>query len=101
MFGNSNSSVIKGALEVVFHAAVSGVDSTLTEDDLKSFLTGKHIVFNGVECYSKDHSLSKTFKVSLSLLSTDGYTIQSYVKLALLLNAFSRGTLINNFCICV
>ena len=66
VFGNSNSSVMKGAPEVVFHAAVSGVDSTLMEDDLKSFLTGKHIVFNGVKCYSKDHSLSKTFKVSLS-----------------------------------
>ena len=57
---------MKGAPEVVFHAPVSGVDSTLTEDNLKSFLTGKHIVFNGVKCYSKDHGLSKTFKVSLS-----------------------------------
>ena len=31
---------------MIFHASVYGVDSTLTEDDLKCFLTGKHIVFN-------------------------------------------------------
>ena len=63
VFCNSNSSVMKGAPEVIFHASVSGVDSTLPEDDLK---TGKHIVFNGVKCYSEKHSLSKTFLVSLS-----------------------------------
>ena len=43
VFGNSNSSVMKGALEVILHARVSGVGSTPTEDDMKSFLTGKHM----------------------------------------------------------
>ena len=100
VFGNSNSSVMKGAPEVVSHVSVSGVDSTLTEDATKSFLTGKHIVFNGVKCYSKEHSLSKHLRCPFPLLSTDGYQIQSYGELALLLNAFSRGTL-NNICICV
>ena len=57
---------MKGAPEVIFHAPVSGFDSTLTEDDLNSFLTGKHILFNRVKYYSKEHCLSKTFKVSLS-----------------------------------
>ena len=95
VFGNSNSIVMKG----VFHAAVSGVDSTLTEDDLKNFLTGKHIVFNGVKCYSKDHSLSKTFKVSLSPSQYKWlHNPKLYGVLALLLHAFSRG-IQNNFCI--
>ena len=43
VFGNSYSSVMKGALEVLLHARISGVDSSLTEDDLKSLLTGKHM----------------------------------------------------------
>ena len=68
VFGNSNSSVMKDAPELYSMQPflVLIVRPTLTEDDLKSFLTGKHIVFNGVKCYSKDHSLSKTFKLSLS-----------------------------------
>ena len=66
VFGNSNSSCMKGAPEVIFHALVSGIDRTLTEDNLKSFLSGKHIVFNGVKSYSREHSLSNTFKMSLS-----------------------------------
>ena len=55
VFGNSNNSVMKGEPEVIFHESVSGVDSTLTEDDLKSFLTRKLLVFNEVKCYSKEH----------------------------------------------
>jgi len=65
VFGNSDNSVIKAAPEVLFHAAITGVDCSLKEDDLKSFLKGKHIVFRDVKCYSKEQSLSKTFKVTL------------------------------------
>ena len=65
VFGNSDNSVIKAAPEVLFHAAITGVDCSLKEDDLKSFLKGKHIVFRDVKCYSREQSLSKTFKVSL------------------------------------
>ena len=87
VFGSSNSSVMKGAPEVIFHASVSGVDSTLTEDDLKCFLTRSTVCRKHLRC-------------PFPLLSTDGHKIQSYGELALLFNAFSRGTL-NNFCICV
>ena len=65
VFGNSDNSVIKAAPEVLFHAAITGVDCSLKEDDLKTFLKGKHIVFRAVKCYSREQSLSKTFKVSL------------------------------------
>ena len=39
VFGNSYNSIMKSAPEVIFHAVVYGVDSTLTEHDLKCFLT--------------------------------------------------------------
>ena len=35
VFGNSDNSVIKAAPEVLFHAAITGVDCSLKEDDLK------------------------------------------------------------------
>ena len=100
VFGKSNSSVMKGTPEVVFHAAVSGVDSTLTEDVLKSFLTWKHRVFNGVKGYSKEHSLSKTFKVSFSPTPYIRLQNPKLWGIGITHYAFSRGTL-NNFSICV
>ena len=66
VFGNSHNSIMKSVPEVIFHASVSGVDSILTEGDLTSFLTRKHILFSEVKCYSIERSLSKTFKVSLA-----------------------------------
>ena len=40
VFGKSKDSLMKGEPEVIFYASVSGVDSTLTEDDLKIFSQG-------------------------------------------------------------
>ena len=100
VFGNSSNSVIKGAPQVIPHASVSGVDSTLTEDDLKSFLTLKHIVFNELKCYSKKHSLSKTFKVSLAPTQYRRLQNPKLWGIGITVKAFSRG-IQNNFCICV
>ena len=65
VYGKSSSGVLKAASESLFDACISGVDCAYTENDLADFLKGHNIVFNSVKCYSKDDSLSKTFKVTL------------------------------------
>ena len=54
---------------------------------------------NEVKCYSKEHSLSKTFKVSLSPTLYRRLQNPNFRgELALLLNALTRGTPNNVFC---
>ena len=65
VYGKSSRGVLKAASESLFDACISGVDCVYTENDLVEFLKGHRIGFNSVKCYSKENSLSKTFKVTL------------------------------------
>ena len=73
VYGKSYVVRVRAASETLYDAYISGVDCVYPENDFIDFLKGHNIQFNYVKCYSKEDSLSKTFKVTSrqSLWDTD------------------------------